>query len=109
VRCQLLQLFGLGCWGRKTTARSAAVPAREVIKDSSFPAHQGHLVVVDFKTTAAKWPAQICHSNLQTSAYLMGLRQSVSSQQSLFRYDVVTKTKEAEVTNCLTDRIKNSE
>ncbi len=66
--------------------------------------NQGRLVVVDFKTAAAKWPAQKCHSDLQATAYLMGLRQSVSSQQSLFRYDVVTKTKEPAVTRYLTDR-----
>ena len=66
--------------------------------------NQGRLVVVDFKTAAAKWPAQKCHSDLQATAYLMGLRQSISSQQSLFRYDVVTKTKEPAVTRYLTDR-----
>lgn len=46
--------------------------------------NQGRLVV-DLKTAAAKWPAQKCRSDLQATAYL-GLRQSVSSQQSLFRY-----------------------
>ncbi|MEN9358760.1 MAG: hypothetical protein RL095_295 [Verrucomicrobiota bacterium] len=66
--------------------------------------NQGRLVLVDFKTAAAKWPTQKCHSDLQATAYLMGLRQSVSSQQSLFRYDVVTKTKEPSVTRYLTDR-----
>jgi hypothetical protein len=66
--------------------------------------NKGQLIVVDFKTAAAKWPAQKCHSDLQATAYLYALRQDLEQRENLFRYDVITKTKTPTVTRYLTNR-----
>jgi len=66
--------------------------------------NRGRLIVVDFKTAAARWPADKCHSDMQATAYLLALRQTVSQNASLFRYDVVTKAKTPTVSRYYTDR-----
>jgi hypothetical protein len=65
----------------------------------------GSYIIVDFKTAASRWPAKKCHKDLQATAYLYALRQSIS-EQSLFRYDVITKAKKPTYTGFMTNRTK---
>ena len=65
---------------------------------------KGCKVIVDFKTAASRWPADKCHKDLQATAYLYALRQTPEHEESLFRYDVVTKAKKPTLTGFLTNR-----
>ncbi|EDM26140.1 hypothetical protein LNTAR_16373 [Lentisphaera araneosa HTCC2155] len=66
--------------------------------------NKGRIIIVDFKTSASKWPAIKCHKDLQATAYLYALRQGIDSRESLFRYDVITKAKTPTVTRYMTNR-----
>ncbi len=63
-------------------------------------------IIVDFKTAASRWPADKCHKDLQATAYLYAMRQSIS-QETLFRYDVITKAKKPTYTGFMTNRTKD--
>lgn len=51
------------------------------------------VIIVDWKTSAAKWPADKANKDLQATAYLMAYEQLHPKEKASFRYDVVTKTK----------------
>lgn len=65
--------------------------------------NKGRLIIVDFKTSASKWPADKAHKDMQATAYLYALRQT-HTVSSLFRYDVITKTNTSAYLRYYTDR-----
>ena len=60
--------------------------------DMSVVTAKGDVAVVDWKTSARKWPGGKADRNLQPTVLLYGVSQEMGSTPS-FRFDVVTKTK----------------
>ena len=58
-----------------------------LIKDAD-----GKTVIIDWKTSASRWPTGKAETDLQATAYLLAYQQMFGETAS-FRYDVVTKTK----------------
>ncbi len=65
--------------------------------------NKGNIIIVDNKTSAAKWAVNKAHTDLQATAYLYAFRKAVQ-EEVLFRYDVYTKTKSPTLTRHYTDR-----
>ena len=51
------------------------------------------VIIVDWKTSASKWPITKADKDLQATAYLMAYEQMHPGVKCSFRYDVVTKAK----------------
>ena len=58
-----------------------------VVKDKD-----GDIVLVDWKTSAAKWPEGKVYSHMQATCFSYGWNR-LTGDNPLFRFDVVTKTK----------------
>ena len=67
---------------------------------------QGKTILIDWKTSARKWPSDKADKDLQATCFMYAYEQitpKYKADESLFRYDVVTKTKEPSYTqNCTT-------
>ena len=58
---------------------------------------EGKPVVVDWKTSARRWPKDKERQDLQPTCYLHAFRASGGRRDVLFRYDVITKAKDPSV------------
>jgi RecB family exonuclease len=62
---------------------------------------QNKTILVDWKTAARKWPAEKANKDLQATCFMYAYEQitpGFKAEENLFRYDVVTKTKEPSYT-----------
>jgi len=68
----------------------------------------GHPVVVDWKTSARRWPESKVRLDLQPTCYLYAHGRSADTEDAAtFRFDIVTKTKTAVVERYCTTRDAN--
>ena len=65
----------------------------------------GKYVIVDWKTSARKWPESKAETDLQPTCYLYAHYRSTGNTAAEFRFDVVTKTKEPQCHEYPTKRI----
>jgi len=76
-----------------------------IVKDE-----EDNKILVDWKTSARKWPVDKANKDLQATCFLYAYEQvdpDFSATDNLFRYDVVTKTKEPSYTQHSTYRTKD--
>ena len=69
-----------------------------------------NIILVDWKTSARKWPVDKANKDMQATCFLYAYEQiesDYSASGSKFRYDVVTKTKEPSYTQHPTYRNKD--
>jgi len=69
-----------------------------IVKDKD-----GDTVLVDWKTSAAKWPEGKVHSHMQATCFTYGWSR-LTGDNPLFRFDVVTKTKKPSYETLATTR-----
>ena len=66
----------------------------------------GTNVIIDWKTADKKWPENKANKDLQATVFCYAYRKTYN-EESLFRYDVVTKTKEPNYTQYPAYRFNN--
>lgn len=64
----------------------------------------GRIGVVDWKTAAARWPADKLAKDDQATAYLLAGEQLLGRRPDFFRYDLLLKTKKPEVERYFVER-----
>ncbi len=64
----------------------------------------GRIGVVDWKTAAARWPADKLAKDDQATAYLLAAEHILGRKPSFFRYDLLLKTKKPEVERYFVER-----
>ena len=69
------------------------------VKDSA-----GHVGIVDWKTSAARWSPDKLAKDDQATTYLMGGPSALGRKPAFFRYDLLLKTKEPKVERYYVER-----
>jgi RecB family exonuclease len=64
----------------------------------------GRIGIVDWKTAAARWPAEKLAKDDQATAYLLAGEHILGRRPDFFRYDLLLKTKKPEVERYFVDR-----
>ena len=70
----------------------------------------GKHTLIDWKTSARKWPSDKAEKDLQATCFMYGYENSVpeyNATNNHFRYDVITKTKEPSYTQHCTKRTED--